>query len=203
MRRTKEDAEKTRKAILDAALEVFHQQGVSSAGLAEIAKRADVTRGAVYWHFKDKQDLYFALYDSLTEEFRVRPEDFVKKRYETLDDFLTDIQRPLKLLETDRRYQMFIDIVYSRMEYVEAMKPIIENEQIKQRALLDAYIHALEDLQVRGFIGPDFNCSQYGYILYFFVNGVNDACSFDPGFSPEESRPSRLLEEMFKPIKQS
>ena len=181
---------------------MFHQQGVSSAGLADIAARANVTRGAVYWHFKDKQDLYFALYDSLIEEFKVRPEDFVKRQYENLDAFLADIQRPLKLMESNRRYRMFIDIVYSRMEYVDAMNPIIENEQIKQRTLLDAYIHALEDLQGRGFIDPRFNCSQFGYILYYYINGAYDAWSFDPDFFPEESSPSRLLEEMFKPIRQ-
>ncbi len=54
MRRTKEDAQLTREALLDAAEVLFAQRGVSRTSLQEIAKAAGMTRGAVYWHFKDK-----------------------------------------------------------------------------------------------------------------------------------------------------
>ncbi len=57
-RKTKEQAQATRQHILDVALRLFSQQGVSSTSLAEIAKAAGVTRGAIYWHFKDKSDLF-------------------------------------------------------------------------------------------------------------------------------------------------
>ncbi|KSB87046.1 hypothetical protein LFZ31_05135 [Salmonella enterica subsp. enterica serovar Newport str. S09097] len=39
------------------ALRLFSQQGVSATSLAEIANAAGVTRGAIYWHFKNKSDL--------------------------------------------------------------------------------------------------------------------------------------------------
>lgn len=60
MRRTKEDAQHTREALLDAAELVFAQRGVSRTSLQEIAKAAGLTRGAVYWHFKDKAELFNA-----------------------------------------------------------------------------------------------------------------------------------------------
>ncbi len=62
MRRSKEDAEQTRSAILDAAEQMFCEQGVSAATLEKISRRAGVTRGALYWHFKDKIDLLRALH---------------------------------------------------------------------------------------------------------------------------------------------
>ena len=62
MRRSKEDAEHTRTAILDAAELVFCDLGVSAATLEAIARKAGVTRGAVYWHFKNKLDLLRALH---------------------------------------------------------------------------------------------------------------------------------------------
>ncbi|WP_159917999.1 TetR family transcriptional regulator [Pantoea sp. 18069] len=62
-RRTKEDAVATRNALLDAAEQVFLAQGVSQSSLAAIAKQAGATRGAVYWHFKDKLDLFNAMID--------------------------------------------------------------------------------------------------------------------------------------------
>ncbi|WP_208453008.1 TetR/AcrR family transcriptional regulator [Burkholderia cepacia] len=44
----------TREAILNASERCFLKQGYRSVSLEDIAKDAGVTRGAVYWHFKDK-----------------------------------------------------------------------------------------------------------------------------------------------------
>ena len=59
-RRTKEDAEATRNKLLDAAAEVFFAKGVAGASLSEVAQAAGLTRGAIYWHLKDKVDLFDA-----------------------------------------------------------------------------------------------------------------------------------------------
>ncbi len=61
MKRTKEEAEQTRQALLDAALVIFSRKGFAATGLEEIAERAKVTRGAIYHHFKNKRDLYLTL----------------------------------------------------------------------------------------------------------------------------------------------
>ena len=58
MRRTAEEAAQTRQDILDAALTVFSQKGYHATRLADIAKAADVTRGAIYHHFDNKAKLY-------------------------------------------------------------------------------------------------------------------------------------------------
>lgn len=68
-RKTKEEALKTREAILDAAVQVFSVRGVSRTTLANIAKEAGVTRGAIYWHFKNKEDLLNALWEQLLLPF--------------------------------------------------------------------------------------------------------------------------------------
>ena len=61
VRRTKEEAEETRRQIIEAARRVFLECGVGSTSLEKIAAAAGVTRGAVYWHFKNKTDLFFAM----------------------------------------------------------------------------------------------------------------------------------------------
>jgi TetR/AcrR family transcriptional regulator, acrAB operon repressor len=61
VRRTKEEAQETRERILDAAEAVFHDRGVAHSSLEEIAAEAQVTRGAIYWHFKDKAELFDAM----------------------------------------------------------------------------------------------------------------------------------------------
>jgi len=65
-RRSKEDALATRNALLDAAERVFLAQGVAGTSLNDIALAAGTTRGAIYWHFKDKADLFNAMLDRVT-----------------------------------------------------------------------------------------------------------------------------------------
>lgn len=60
-RRTKEEAQATRSHILDTAELVFQERGVSRTSLNDIALAAGLTRGAIYWHFKDKADLFNAM----------------------------------------------------------------------------------------------------------------------------------------------
>src|SRR5689334_18537151 len=57
MRRTKEEAAKTRDAIVEAALACFDARGIAHATLDEIAAKAGVTKGAVYHHFGGKPEI--------------------------------------------------------------------------------------------------------------------------------------------------
>ncbi|MNZ75522.1 HTH-type transcriptional regulator SrpR [compost metagenome] len=62
-RKTPAEAARTRKKILDAAGEIFSRDGIAETTLEQIAQQAGVTRGAIYWHFKGKQDLLQTLFD--------------------------------------------------------------------------------------------------------------------------------------------
>ncbi len=64
MRRTKAEAAETRCAVLTAAEQLFFEKGVANSTLDEIAAAAGVTRGAVYWHFASKSDLFLQLYNA-------------------------------------------------------------------------------------------------------------------------------------------
>ena len=68
-RRTKEEALATRHRLLDAAELLFQAQGVSQTSLQQIAQQAGATRGAIYWHFKDKADLFNAMMERVTLPF--------------------------------------------------------------------------------------------------------------------------------------
>ncbi len=59
-----------RRALLDAALEVLAEQGVSALSLREVARRAGVSHGAPAHHFKDKTGLLTALAAEGFEHFR-------------------------------------------------------------------------------------------------------------------------------------
>ena len=75
MRRTKEQAEQTRTAILAAAELLFLEKGVAHSTLEQIAKAAGVTRGAVYWHFENKAHLFH----ELLSQVRLPPEQLTER----------------------------------------------------------------------------------------------------------------------------
>lgn len=59
--------QQTRDVLIAAATEVFAQRGFEGASLEEIAETAGFTRGAIYKHFADKEDLFFAVTDGMNE----------------------------------------------------------------------------------------------------------------------------------------
>ena len=75
MRRTKEDAEKTRVALLASAERLFLDKGVAHTSLDQIARDAGVTRGAVYWHFQNKAHLFH----EMLNQVRLPPEQMAER----------------------------------------------------------------------------------------------------------------------------
>lgn len=67
-KRTHEEAQQTKKQIMDAALELFSKKGYEKTSLSDVARYAGVTRGAIYWHFENKGELLIELMQSIAEE---------------------------------------------------------------------------------------------------------------------------------------
>ncbi len=61
VRKTKEETIATRNQLLEAAEVVFYNKGYSQTTLMDVAKHVGMTRGAIYWHFKNKVDLFEAI----------------------------------------------------------------------------------------------------------------------------------------------
>ncbi|MFE5820067.1 TetR/AcrR family transcriptional regulator [Streptomyces sp. NPDC056479] len=57
----------TRQRIQDVALELFAEQGYEKTSLREIAERLDVTKAALYYHFKTKEEIIVSLFEDLTQ----------------------------------------------------------------------------------------------------------------------------------------
>jgi AcrR family transcriptional regulator len=138
-RRTKTDAQKTRDAILDAAETVFYARGVSRTSMEQIATAARVTRGAVYWHFKDKLELCTAMSDRVFLPHEDMLAKMVAKNSATpLDDLRQACVHSLKMVGTDKRRQIVVSILNLRCEYVEEMIGIMERKNACKNKMLAA-----------------------------------------------------------------
>jgi len=67
-RKTKEDAQKSRDQILDAAEHVFYRKGFTLATMADIAEKSQLSRGAVYGHYKGKLEVATAMAERVIQQ---------------------------------------------------------------------------------------------------------------------------------------
>ncbi|WP_338845174.1 TetR family transcriptional regulator [Massilia sp. W12] len=117
VRKTKEEALQTYHALLDAAEREFRARGVKDTTLAHVAAAAGVTRGAVYWHFKDKEALFAAL-----RERAFAPNEALLQQMEAsaqtdpLASLQTLLEQVLILVARDPRQRVMFEILFHRCE---------------------------------------------------------------------------------------
>jgi AcrR family transcriptional regulator len=70
--RKAEQSEATRAELVEAARELFAERGYAAVGTEEIVRRAGLTRGALYHHFRGKHDLFLAVYHEVESELTER-----------------------------------------------------------------------------------------------------------------------------------
>ena len=128
VRKTKEEAEKTRKELIEAARRVFHQCGVSRSTLEKIAKDAGVTRGAVYWHFKDKAELFFAMREDVFAPMIERTDRllFSEDFADPLDAIEASLTEFFRVLEDCPVLREVFEIMVLRCEYADDFASVQE-----------------------------------------------------------------------------
>ena len=102
---TKEQSELTRQRLLEAGLRIFSTKGFASTRLEDIAQEANVTRGAFYWHFKNKLELFSEVFVNAVEELHFETQSLLRAKerpYDKLRRFIMHI--PIKFL-TDETFR--------------------------------------------------------------------------------------------------
>jgi TetR/AcrR family acrAB operon transcriptional repressor len=157
-RRTKDEAQETRNRILDAAERVFSEHGVSRTSLDDVATAAGVTRGAIYWHFKDKSDLFAAMVNRVTlpmEAMVARSSD------EAVADPLASLKECavlcLKRTATDPQCQRVFDVVTHKCEYLGDMAGVARRISSIQKGCVDRSEQAIRNAMKRGLLPAGVN----------------------------------------------
>ncbi len=155
-RRTKEEAAATREALLESAERLFRDKGVAHTSLAEVAQAAGLTRGAVYWHFRDKAALFEALCDRVTLPMEaLRAEAGDAEQTDPLGALRTLMIDGLRQLATDARAQAVFDVIFNKCEFTAELASVAERQRSTDCGCLTHIERLLQQAATLGQLPPD------------------------------------------------
>lgn len=156
VRKTKEDAQATRTLILDTAEHVFQRRGVAATTLQEIAHAAGLTRGAIYWHFQNKADVFDAMLQRvalpLECSFDVGGASATADPLAFLRRGIGDV---LAQLVRDVQVQRVLEIAMYKVEYAGDLHVVRERRITSRNRMLADVERVLALAAARGQIGPN------------------------------------------------
>ena len=126
VRKTKEEALETRHGILDAAETVFYDKGVARTTLADIAREAGVTRGAIYWHFANKGEVFDAMMRRAIDPLEAISEVDYSTSEDPLGELRARILGVIARIDADPRYIRVFAIAMHKSEYVDEMVAVVD-----------------------------------------------------------------------------
>lgn len=180
-RKTKQQAQETRQHILDVAMRLFSRQGVSSTSLADIAQAAGVTRGAIYWHFKNKSDLFseiWALSESsisdLETEYRAKfPDDPLS----VLREVLVYV---LEATVVEERRRLMMEIIFHKCEFVGEMAVLQEAQRNLCLESYDRIEHTLNECIKAKLLPANLLTRRAAVLMRAYISGIMENWLFAP-----------------------
>lgn len=180
-RKTKEDAAITREQLLDAAETVFRQRGVARSSLAEVAAAAGVTRGAVYWHFRDKADLCSAMCERAMLPLETLLSDAAGAEHDDPIGMLRDLALgALMRLAQDPRSQAIFEVLLHESERTAEMAPMTARRQRERRHCLAHVEDLLQQAVGKGQLPKDTDTALTTVALHAYIGGIMNTWVLDP-----------------------
>lgn len=181
VRRTKFAAEETRKQILDAAETCFCEMGISKTTLDMIAARAGCTRGAIYWHFREKTDLLRQVVDRvplpLFEELEAIK---VGSEPEPVKAMHCCLSRSLNKLKYDVHLRNVIYILIFCEEYPKQIKFDFLQGSINSSKFIELLISIFDKAKLYNEIYTGLRSETLAYLVFSLFSGLVRSCIFLP-----------------------
>lgn len=203
VRRTKEEAQKTREAILAAAAKIFVEQGVTKTSLDSIAKEAGFTRGAVYWHFKNKLEIFRALHEQLfTSTIEQIAGELVNQHPDPLlqlEELCIDL---LKQLKTNPQKRRTLTIFFLRCDYSGEMEQFLTLQKEQKEQSFALFSHYFERAIEKGQLSNKTDPVTLTKMLSFYITGIAIEYLRYPDLFDIEETAEQLISTFIKGVKQ-
>ncbi len=174
VRKTKENAELTRQRLIQAARQVFLTRGVSRTTMEDIASQAGVTRGAVYWHFNNKIDLFQAMREQVFLPLIDRMDDTLL--IEGPEDPLTCIENflcgTIQVLTDSIETRELYEIMMIKCEYVDEFATVLQQILSNCSGILQNLVVVYERAKAQEQLHLSHDASQLAMDTHLFFIGL-------------------------------
>jgi|SRR5689334_1231747 len=180
-RKTKAEAQATREHLLDTAERTFCERGVARTSLADLADAAGVTRGAIYWHFRNKGDLFSALLDRVAlpmEEMVARAAD--DNTADPLASMRACCVYVLKQTVRDPQCRRVFEILAHKCEYADEMHVLVERHMQCRSQGIGMMERALRNAVRKGQLPKTLHVRRAAIGLHAYVDGLIYNWLLDP-----------------------
>ena len=133
MPRPKQADPLARRQILAAALTVFSRQGYAGTTLDDITAAANLSKGAIYWYFESKADLFATLLGERASMFSELLDDAARTAQSPLASLKAMWLRWLDALETDPGYQAYVRLAHLRVEVADEPTESMDARRVEER----------------------------------------------------------------------
>jgi TetR/AcrR family acrAB operon transcriptional repressor len=186
MKRTLEQAMRTRAKILDSAAQTFLCRGHARASLSDIARVAGVTRGAVYGHFKNKSALFNAMFEHAAlpaDPFLVEWHD---DQRDPLSHLKSELIRSLGNVLRNGEARRLYSVIHSRCEITgetrDFWQKVRAGRKLAEQRIATALRDARSNLQLpEGIDVEHLAVFVHSCLMGFFVRSLGEPVSQDPG----------------------
>ncbi|WP_029148037.1 TetR family transcriptional regulator [Methylophilus sp. 5] len=177
VRKTKEDAAITRQRIIDAAREMFLQKGVSRTSLEQIATHASVTRGAVYWHFQNKAELFHAMREEVYLPLIDRMDDTLlgnadESNRDPLGRIRKHMASTIQILDDDQTTRATYEVMMTKCEYVDEFADVLKSILSNCSGLVHKLEQAYAKAQEIGQVGTQLTAAELAMDTHLFFSGL-------------------------------
>lgn len=174
MRKTKFEAARTRGQIINAARVVFHRNGVVRTPMEKVAVEAGVTRGAIYWHFKNKADLFLAVREDAFKPMVERADSILApgNHINPIDAVELALIDFFKVLDECVALREVFEIMALRCEYVDEFDSLQLEVQRPATELLEKCNSAYSRAAAKGMLRAGFDPMILARDTSAFVTGL-------------------------------
>lgn len=171
-RRTKEEALATRDSILDAAERLFARDGVSRTSLQHIASACGVTRGAIYWHFQDKAELFNEMMNRATMPLEALRQPIGAAPADPVAEVRSWVLGAFRLTVTDPRTRRVFEIATHKVEYVDELSAVRERHLARYNQWVVRAEKCLKAAIAQGLLTPKVSARTAARGLWALADGL-------------------------------
>lgn len=170
-RRSREEAEQTKRCILETSLRLFYEKGVPGVTLSEIAREAGYTRGAIYCHFSSKTEILIELLLETSSNLSEEIYKVVSDERTPLENLFIISMEFLNKVEECRNFGLLVRVLFYSLH-------LLEEPELK-KTVLDIFNdhkqndrHFLEKARIRGELRPDLDIDKVSDSISSVIRGL-------------------------------